>query len=187
LSETREHQARSCGAGSGPKLCYRKRRINGRAGVAELVDALDLGSSDESRGGSSPSARTISSFERPDPSSFALHQHRGVEENLSFISVPTTAMREGDGEGNEGFVFDPCRVSDGQPRYGGAIVCRELVRSQTGAEAELQLGLRRVSLQRATEDAEVFLAANMRLWAGASAPLEKARTTRPDRNRLHCP
>jgi hypothetical protein len=30
-----------------------------RAGVAELVDALDLGSSDESCGGSSPSARTI--------------------------------------------------------------------------------------------------------------------------------
>jgi hypothetical protein len=29
------------------------------AGVAELVDALDLGSSGESRGGSSPSARTI--------------------------------------------------------------------------------------------------------------------------------
>ena len=29
-----------------------------QAGVAELVDALDLGSSDESRGGSSPSART---------------------------------------------------------------------------------------------------------------------------------
>src|ERR1700731_338344 len=29
------------------------------AGVAELVDALDLGSSDESCGGSSPSARTI--------------------------------------------------------------------------------------------------------------------------------
>ena len=28
------------------------------AGVAELVDALDLGSSGESRGGSSPSART---------------------------------------------------------------------------------------------------------------------------------
>jgi hypothetical protein len=27
--------------------------------MAELVDALDLGSSDESRGGSSPSARTI--------------------------------------------------------------------------------------------------------------------------------
>ena len=30
------------------------------AGVAELVDALDLGSSDESCGGSSPSARTTS-------------------------------------------------------------------------------------------------------------------------------
>ena len=29
------------------------------AGVAELVDALVLGTSDESRGGSSPSARTI--------------------------------------------------------------------------------------------------------------------------------
>ena len=29
-----------------------------RAGVAELVDALDLGSSDASRGGSNPSART---------------------------------------------------------------------------------------------------------------------------------
>ena len=29
------------------------------AGVAELVDALDLGSSDASRGGSNPSARTI--------------------------------------------------------------------------------------------------------------------------------
>jgi hypothetical protein len=29
-----------------------------QAGVAELVDALDLGSSDESCGGSSPSART---------------------------------------------------------------------------------------------------------------------------------
>ena len=32
-------------------------RLN--ADMAELVDALDLGSSDESRGGSSPSARTI--------------------------------------------------------------------------------------------------------------------------------
>ena len=28
------------------------------AGVAELADALDLGSSDENRGGSNPSART---------------------------------------------------------------------------------------------------------------------------------
>jgi hypothetical protein len=31
----------------------------GPAGVAELVDALVLGTSGESRGGSSPSARTI--------------------------------------------------------------------------------------------------------------------------------
>src|ERR1700752_2024330 len=35
------------------------------AGVAELVDALDLGSSDESRGGSSPSARTSRCAEVP--------------------------------------------------------------------------------------------------------------------------
>ena len=33
--------------------------INYLAGVAELVDALVLGTSGESRGGSSPSARTI--------------------------------------------------------------------------------------------------------------------------------
>ena len=36
------------------------------AGVAELVDALDLGSSDESRGGSSPSARTKAAGGIPD-------------------------------------------------------------------------------------------------------------------------
>src|SRR5579859_4617349 len=35
-----------------------------KAGVAELVDALDLGSSDESCGGSSPSARTKRSIKR---------------------------------------------------------------------------------------------------------------------------
>ena len=34
--------------------------LAGRAGVAELVDAPDLGSGDASRGGSSPSARTKS-------------------------------------------------------------------------------------------------------------------------------
>jgi hypothetical protein len=43
--------------------CYSRPRHRGLtdafpAGVAELVDALDLGSSDESCGGSSPSART---------------------------------------------------------------------------------------------------------------------------------
>ena len=35
------------------------------AGVAELVDALDLGSSDASRGGSNPSARTKHKHEEP--------------------------------------------------------------------------------------------------------------------------
>src|SRR5579872_2631236 len=41
--------------------CYKPPPADGvacKAGVAELVDALDLGSSDESCGGSSPSART---------------------------------------------------------------------------------------------------------------------------------
>jgi hypothetical protein len=38
--------------------CY-TRRFSGRARVAELVDALDLGSSIARCGGSSPSARTI--------------------------------------------------------------------------------------------------------------------------------
>ena len=39
-------------------FAFRNGARRGFAGVAELVDALDLGSSDESRGGSSPSART---------------------------------------------------------------------------------------------------------------------------------
>ena len=37
------------------------------AGVAELVDAPDLGSGDQNRGGSSPSARTIAAASRGDP------------------------------------------------------------------------------------------------------------------------
>ena len=37
----------------------RRYRRGERAGVAELADALDLGSSDENRGGSNPPARTI--------------------------------------------------------------------------------------------------------------------------------
>jgi hypothetical protein len=37
---------------------------NGAAGVAELADALDLGSSDENRGGSSPPARTNAEAEK---------------------------------------------------------------------------------------------------------------------------
>ena len=47
---------RNCGAGFRPAIAL--------AGVAELVDALDLGSSDASRGGSSPSARTSQGLER---------------------------------------------------------------------------------------------------------------------------
>ena len=39
--------------------CYRPAPVLALAGVAELADAPDLGSGDESRGGSSPSARTI--------------------------------------------------------------------------------------------------------------------------------
>ena len=42
----------------GIMLGHRGRDMMLSAGVAELVDALDLGSSDESCGGSSPSART---------------------------------------------------------------------------------------------------------------------------------
>ena len=41
-----------------PNPCFRYMPSFGQAGVAELVDALVLGTSDESRGGSSPSART---------------------------------------------------------------------------------------------------------------------------------
>ena len=41
------------------------------AGVAELADALDLGSSDASRGGSSPSARTIKPLHHTPPTAEA--------------------------------------------------------------------------------------------------------------------
>src|SRR5581483_8913087 len=74
------------------------------AGVAELVDALDLGSSDESCGGSSPSARTkrlsrlhgllgpcsARIFFRSEPGSMN-HRRRGVLPRAGSIndSVPT--------------------------------------------------------------------------------------------------
>jgi hypothetical protein len=48
------------------KAASSSRRLE-RAGVAELVDAPDLGSGDESRGGSNPSARTIFACGRPSP------------------------------------------------------------------------------------------------------------------------
>ena len=43
---------------SGSKVSRGFHRDPSPAGVAELVDAPDLGSGDESRGGSTPSART---------------------------------------------------------------------------------------------------------------------------------
>jgi hypothetical protein len=46
-------------AGVAKFCCYRPAPVLALAGVVELVDAPDLGSGDESRGGSSPSARTI--------------------------------------------------------------------------------------------------------------------------------
>jgi trigger factor len=49
---------KSSGGGRNPLLYGAAPERGPQAGVAELVDALDLGSSDESRGGSSPSART---------------------------------------------------------------------------------------------------------------------------------
>jgi hypothetical protein len=50
----------SAETGKPGQIGYALRRLEDQtlAGVAELVDALDLGSSDASRGGSSPSART---------------------------------------------------------------------------------------------------------------------------------
>ena len=55
------------------------------AGVAELVDALDLGSSDESCGGSSPSARTT--VLAPEISSCEISRGRTVhKQHLKIIA-----------------------------------------------------------------------------------------------------
>ena len=48
------------------------------AGVAELVDALDLGSSGENRGGSSPSARTNLSVAKKKRRDGGLKAARGL-------------------------------------------------------------------------------------------------------------
>ena len=45
-------------AAVGPETCPIAAPSDGPAGVAELADALDLGSSDDNRGGSNPPART---------------------------------------------------------------------------------------------------------------------------------
>src|SRR6185312_14098841 len=66
------------------------------AGVAELVDALDLGSSDESCGGSSPSARTIL-FARAAP-----------ESACAVSSTLLLAGARGGNQGAEKRPADPC-------------------------------------------------------------------------------
>jgi hypothetical protein len=64
------------------------------AGVAELVDALDLGSSDESCGGSSPSARTTSGSNlggrAPDP-----RHPFAIATSLANL-FPTSCLSKGD-------------------------------------------------------------------------------------------
>jgi hypothetical protein len=49
-------------AAVGPEMRLDSAAGGRRAGVAELADALDLGSSDENRGGSNPSARTTAAI-----------------------------------------------------------------------------------------------------------------------------
>jgi hypothetical protein len=86
LPKTASHFSASCtGIAAGLMLS--------EAGVAELVDALDLGSSDESCGGSSPSARTIWDFRG------ARRLPREVED-MSGRSAPTKAEEDDAGYGN---------------------------------------------------------------------------------------
>ena len=63
------------------------------AGVAELVDALDLGSSDESRGGSSPSARTKAPAFAPD--NFRRTNFRGLAPLKERSAEPPTQAFQG--------------------------------------------------------------------------------------------
>ena len=65
-----------------PGVCDKKRRGPAAlaAGVAELADALDLGSSDENRGGSSPPARTMACIKprlAADPAQASAHTESG--------------------------------------------------------------------------------------------------------------
>jgi hypothetical protein len=55
-------------AAAGPAICCHDGRRVAGAGVAELADALDLGSSDENRGGSNPPARTSAGSDDRRPS-----------------------------------------------------------------------------------------------------------------------
>ena len=78
------------------------------AGVAELVDALDLGSSDASRGGSSPSARTTINTEAPSQRRAGSKQERQTALNIDAERLAGACWTNGD-------------LSDEVPRCLGAI------------------------------------------------------------------
>ena len=79
---------------------------NGPAGVAELVDALDLGSSDSRCGGSSPSARTISIGHGVRRGPRSARSLRGLGRavtaaaSFSLLSVAETVIRLSDSAGS---------------------------------------------------------------------------------------
>src|SRR5262249_10674707 len=60
------------------------------AGVAELVDARDLGSRDESRGGSTPSARTMPPAARDPPQAADIAKHRARKRSGLIMQVTET-------------------------------------------------------------------------------------------------
>ena len=64
------------------------------AGVAELVDAPDLGSGGESRGGSSPSARTISFATANAPGQLTIGRSASIGQ--SRLSAAMTTRRNAD-------------------------------------------------------------------------------------------
>ena len=60
------------------------------AGVAELVDARDLGSRDASRGGSSPSARTTPGYRRANAEFLKRRRARGTRTKIVTMQVTET-------------------------------------------------------------------------------------------------
>src|SRR5689334_10793566 len=107
-------------ANARPHVISRRPRHRGRtydalhAGVAELVDALDLGSSDESCGGSSPSARTKRFQRLPDdlrrtlfPPGILVRQTTGARPsgrapNILTISGPLTGRTNAEEDDDAG-------------------------------------------------------------------------------------
>jgi trigger factor len=84
----------------GGGTCYKPRRPKELglplAGVAELVDALDLGSSDESRGGSSPSARTTRSLLHGESGALFTHlvlNHQRRRTNMQVTETLNEGLR----------------------------------------------------------------------------------------------